>query len=173
MFVEFWESSVTVVVEGLVVVEADPQCRVSVTRERGSSCWNMQINEQIWCFFFRWQKGKQDFFCDFFTVFESFYFHFLFFLKASYSELFLEAICSFFFSAADWKLDEPAWSGRMKITAKGKKAFIKLEDRNTGKHRRHLTFDLHEGTGPKMNRNLRLCLNPSLLTSWWTIPRSP
>lgn len=35
-------------------------------------------------------------------------------------------------SAADWKLDEPAWSGRMKITAKGKMAFIKLEDRNTG-----------------------------------------
>ncbi|XP_013861820.1 adaptin ear-binding coat-associated protein 2 isoform X1 [Austrofundulus limnaeus] len=34
--------------------------------------------------------------------------------------------------AADWKLDEPAWSGRMKITAKGKMAFIKLEDKNTG-----------------------------------------
>lgn len=36
-------------------------------------------------------------------------------------------------SAADWKLDEPAWSGRMKITAKGHMAFIKLEDKNTGK----------------------------------------
>ncbi|XP_069543943.1 adaptin ear-binding coat-associated protein 2 [Brachyistius frenatus] len=36
------------------------------------------------------------------------------------------------YRAADWKLDEPAWSGRMKITAKGKMAFIKLEDRNTG-----------------------------------------
>lgn len=36
-------------------------------------------------------------------------------------------------SAADWKLDEPAWSGRMKITAKGHLAFIKLEDKNTGK----------------------------------------
>ena len=36
-------------------------------------------------------------------------------------------------SAADWKLDEPAWSGRMKITAKGKLAYIKLEDKNTGK----------------------------------------
>lgn len=35
-------------------------------------------------------------------------------------------------SAADWKLDEPAWTGRMKITAKGKLAYIKLEDRNTG-----------------------------------------
>ncbi|KAG8007802.1 Adaptin ear-binding coat-associated protein 2 [Nibea albiflora] len=36
------------------------------------------------------------------------------------------------YRAADWKLDEPAWSGRMKITAKGKMAYIKLEDRNTG-----------------------------------------
>uniref|UniRef100_A0A668SED2 NECAP PHear domain-containing protein n=1 Tax=Oreochromis aureus TaxID=47969 RepID=A0A668SED2_OREAU len=35
-------------------------------------------------------------------------------------------------NAADWKLDEPAWSGRMKITAKGKMAYIKLEDKNTG-----------------------------------------
>ncbi|XP_075893409.1 adaptin ear-binding coat-associated protein 2 isoform X1 [Nelusetta ayraudi] len=36
------------------------------------------------------------------------------------------------YRAADWKLDEPAWSGRMKITAKGHLAFIKLEDKNTG-----------------------------------------
>lgn len=36
------------------------------------------------------------------------------------------------YRAADWKLEEPAWSGRMKITAKGKLAFIKLEDKNTG-----------------------------------------
>ncbi|XP_038552740.1 adaptin ear-binding coat-associated protein 2 [Micropterus salmoides] len=36
------------------------------------------------------------------------------------------------YRAADWKLDEPAWSGRMKITAKDKMAYIKLEDRNTG-----------------------------------------
>lgn len=44
--------------------------------------------------------------------------------------------CCFFvpLSAADWKLDEPAWSGRLKITAKDKKAFIKLEDRNTGEY---------------------------------------
>ncbi|XP_029287167.1 adaptin ear-binding coat-associated protein 2 isoform X1 [Cottoperca gobio] len=36
------------------------------------------------------------------------------------------------YRAADWKLDEPAWSGRMKITAKDKIAYIKLEDKNTG-----------------------------------------
>ncbi|KAL7837029.1 hypothetical protein SRHO_G00267400 [Serrasalmus rhombeus] len=34
--------------------------------------------------------------------------------------------------ASEWKLDEPAWSGRMKITAKAKIAYIKLEDKNTG-----------------------------------------
>ncbi|XP_063072436.1 adaptin ear-binding coat-associated protein 2 isoform X2 [Engraulis encrasicolus] len=36
------------------------------------------------------------------------------------------------YRAADWKLDEPAWSGRMKITAMGKKAFIKMEDKISG-----------------------------------------
>lgn len=41
-----------------------------------------------------------------------------------------------FSSAADWKLDEPAWSGRLKITAKGKMAYIKLEDKNTGRQKK-------------------------------------
>ncbi|XP_076003264.1 adaptin ear-binding coat-associated protein 2 isoform X1 [Genypterus blacodes] len=36
------------------------------------------------------------------------------------------------YRAADWKLDEPAWTGRMKIICKGKVAYIKLEDKNTG-----------------------------------------
>lgn len=36
------------------------------------------------------------------------------------------------YRAADWKLDEPSWSGRMKIISKGMTAFIKLEDKNTG-----------------------------------------
>lgn len=48
----------------------------------------------------------------------------------------LRSVFFCFSSAADWKLDEPAWSGRMKITAKGKKAFIKLEDKNTGKKKK-------------------------------------
>ncbi|XP_062385368.1 adaptin ear-binding coat-associated protein 1 isoform X1 [Sardina pilchardus] len=34
--------------------------------------------------------------------------------------------------AADWKLDAPDWSGRLRITAKGKVAFIKLEDKVSG-----------------------------------------
>ncbi|NXL68881.1 NECP2 protein, partial [Chordeiles acutipennis] len=34
--------------------------------------------------------------------------------------------------AAEWQLDQPAWSGRLRITAKGKLAFIKLEDKTSG-----------------------------------------
>uniref|UniRef100_A0A8B9P7A2 NECAP endocytosis associated 2 n=1 Tax=Apteryx owenii TaxID=8824 RepID=A0A8B9P7A2_APTOW len=34
--------------------------------------------------------------------------------------------------AAEWQLDQPAWSGRLRITAKGKIAFIKLEDKTSG-----------------------------------------
>ncbi|NWV02735.1 NECP2 protein, partial [Ptilonorhynchus violaceus] len=34
--------------------------------------------------------------------------------------------------AAEWQLDQPAWSGRLRITAKGSTAFIKLEDKNSG-----------------------------------------
>ena len=40
---------------------------------------------------------------------------------------------SSFFRAAEWQLDQPAWSGRLRITAKGKIAFIKLEDKTSGK----------------------------------------
>ncbi|XP_029631105.1 adaptin ear-binding coat-associated protein 2 [Salmo trutta] len=36
------------------------------------------------------------------------------------------------YRAADWKLDEPAWTGRMKIISIGKLAYIKLEDKNSG-----------------------------------------
>uniref|UniRef100_A0A0K8S2W6 Adaptin-ear-binding coat-associated protein n=1 Tax=Crotalus horridus TaxID=35024 RepID=A0A0K8S2W6_CROHD len=36
------------------------------------------------------------------------------------------------YRAAEWQLDQPAWSGRMRITARGSVAFIKLEDKNSG-----------------------------------------
>ncbi|XP_054250987.1 adaptin ear-binding coat-associated protein 2 [Indicator indicator] len=36
------------------------------------------------------------------------------------------------YRAAEWQLDQPVWSGRLRITAKGKTAFIKLEDKNSG-----------------------------------------
>jgi hypothetical protein len=38
-----------------------------------------------------------------------------------------------FFRAADWKLDEPDWKGRLRIASKGTDLYIKLEDKNTGK----------------------------------------
>ncbi|CAL1277111.1 unnamed protein product [Larinioides sclopetarius] len=36
------------------------------------------------------------------------------------------------YRAADWKLHSPDWTGRMRIVSKGKKCFIKLEDKNSG-----------------------------------------
>ncbi|XP_007905150.2 adaptin ear-binding coat-associated protein 2 [Callorhinchus milii] len=36
------------------------------------------------------------------------------------------------YRAADWKLDQPDWTGRLRITAKGNNAYIKLEDKNSG-----------------------------------------
>jgi len=38
------------------------------------------------------------------------------------------------FSAADWKLDEPDWTGRLKVVTKGSELVLKLEDVNTGMH---------------------------------------
>ncbi|XP_017271096.1 adaptin ear-binding coat-associated protein 1-like isoform X1 [Kryptolebias marmoratus] len=34
--------------------------------------------------------------------------------------------------AADWKLDTPDWTGRMRVTARGKVAYVKLEDKISG-----------------------------------------
>ncbi|XP_067422314.1 adaptin ear-binding coat-associated protein 2 [Emydura macquarii macquarii] len=36
------------------------------------------------------------------------------------------------YRAAEWQLDQPSWSGRLRITSKGDIAFIKLEDKNSG-----------------------------------------
>ncbi|XP_077168581.1 adaptin ear-binding coat-associated protein 2 isoform X3 [Paroedura picta] len=36
------------------------------------------------------------------------------------------------YRAAEWQLDQPAWSGRMRITSQGKVAYIKLEDKTSG-----------------------------------------
>lgn len=40
---------------------------------------------------------------------------------------------SFPFRASDWKLDHPDWTGRLRVTSKGKTAYIKLEDKVSGK----------------------------------------
>lgn len=37
------------------------------------------------------------------------------------------------YRAADWNLNEPSWTGRLKLIAKGKNCILKLEDKNTGK----------------------------------------
>lgn len=37
------------------------------------------------------------------------------------------------FRASDWKLDHPDWTGRLRVTSKGKTAYIKLEDKVSGK----------------------------------------
>jgi len=37
-------------------------------------------------------------------------------------------------SAADWKLDEPDWTGRLKVVSKGSHVVLKLEDSNTGQY---------------------------------------
>ncbi|KAL8198245.1 UNVERIFIED_CONTAM: Adaptin ear-binding coat-associated protein 2 [Gekko kuhli] len=36
------------------------------------------------------------------------------------------------YRAAEWQLDQPAWSGRMRITSQGKVAYVKLEDKTSG-----------------------------------------
>lgn len=49
------------------------------------------------------------------------------------------------YRAADWKLDQPAWTGRLRITAKGKVAYIKLEDKNTGELFAQAPVEQHPG----------------------------
>lgn len=34
--------------------------------------------------------------------------------------------------AADWKLDQPDWTGRVRVCAKGKECYIKIEDKSSG-----------------------------------------
>nr|XP_008171635.2 adaptin ear-binding coat-associated protein 1 isoform X1 [Chrysemys picta bellii] len=36
------------------------------------------------------------------------------------------------YRASDWKLDQPDWTGRLRVTSKGKIAYIKLEDKVSG-----------------------------------------
>jgi len=36
------------------------------------------------------------------------------------------------YRASDWKLDEPDWTGRLRVIAKGQECIIKLEDKSSG-----------------------------------------
>lgn len=46
------------------------------------------------------------------------------------------------FRAADWKLDAPDWTGRMRVTARGKVAYVKLEDKISGERKADETAPL-------------------------------
>uniref|UniRef100_A0ABK0LID3 NECAP endocytosis associated 2 n=1 Tax=Rattus norvegicus TaxID=10116 RepID=A0ABK0LID3_RAT len=48
--------------------------------------------------------------------------------------------------ASEWQLDQPSWSGRLRITAKGKVAYIKLEDRTSGELFAQAPVDQFPGT---------------------------
>lgn len=47
--------------------------------------------------------------------------------------------------AADWKLDAPDWTGRMRVTARGKVAYVKLEDKVSGERRADRAAPLFTG----------------------------
>ena len=45
----------------------------------------------------------------------------------------LRILHCFLCRAADWKLDQPDWTGRLRVCAKGKECYIKIEDKTSGK----------------------------------------
>lgn len=49
------------------------------------------------------------------------------------------------FRASDWKLDAPDWDGRLRVVAKGKELFIKLEDKTSGELFAQCPVDNHPG----------------------------
>uniref|UniRef100_A0A8C9Q3K8 NECAP endocytosis associated 2 n=1 Tax=Spermophilus dauricus TaxID=99837 RepID=A0A8C9Q3K8_SPEDA len=48
--------------------------------------------------------------------------------------------------ASEWQLAQPSWSGRLRITAKGQVAYIKLEDRTSGELFAQAPVDQFPGT---------------------------
>uniref|UniRef100_A0A674H054 Adaptin ear-binding coat-associated protein 1 n=1 Tax=Taeniopygia guttata TaxID=59729 RepID=A0A674H054_TAEGU len=49
------------------------------------------------------------------------------------------------FRASDWKLDHPDWTGRLRVTSKGKTAYIKLEDKVSGELFAQAPIDQYPG----------------------------
>ncbi|XP_071945508.1 adaptin ear-binding coat-associated protein 2-like [Antedon mediterranea] len=49
------------------------------------------------------------------------------------------------YRAADWKLDAPDWTGRLKVIAKGKSCFVRLEDKTSGELFAECPVDSHPG----------------------------
>ncbi|KAJ1122391.1 hypothetical protein NDU88_000880 [Pleurodeles waltl] len=50
------------------------------------------------------------------------------------------------YRASDWKLDAPDWTGRLRVTSKGKMAYIKLEDKVSGELFAQAPVDQFPGT---------------------------
>jgi hypothetical protein len=46
--------------------------------------------------------------------------------------------------AADWKLDQPDWTGRMRVCSKGNELYVKLEDNSNGKRKSFCVFGHHQ-----------------------------
>uniref|UniRef100_A0A8V1A4F9 Adaptin ear-binding coat-associated protein 1 n=1 Tax=Gallus gallus TaxID=9031 RepID=A0A8V1A4F9_CHICK len=49
------------------------------------------------------------------------------------------------FWASDWKLDHPDWTGRLRVTSKGKTAYVKLEDKVSGELFAQAPIDQYPG----------------------------
>lgn len=44
----------------------------------------------------------------------------------------MKKLLLFIFRAAEWALDSPDWTGRLKLVSIGEKLELRLEDKNTG-----------------------------------------
>ncbi|KAM3831944.1 adaptin ear-binding coat-associated protein 1 isoform 2-T2 [Vipera latastei] len=49
------------------------------------------------------------------------------------------------YRASDWKLDQPDWTGRLRVTSKGKVAYVKLEDKVSGELFAQAPIDQYPG----------------------------
>ncbi|XP_028393914.1 adaptin ear-binding coat-associated protein 1-like [Dendronephthya gigantea] len=49
------------------------------------------------------------------------------------------------YRAADWKLDQPDWTGRMRVCSKGSELYVKLEDNSNGELFAKCPVDAHPG----------------------------
>ncbi|KAM6440463.1 adaptin ear-binding coat-associated protein 1-like isoform 2-T2 [Liasis olivaceus] len=49
------------------------------------------------------------------------------------------------YRASDWKLDQPDWTGRLRVTSKGKIAYVKLEDKVSGELFAQAPIDQYPG----------------------------
>lgn len=68
---------------------------------------------------------------------------------------------NFCFRAAEWKLDEPNWTGRMRLVAVGKRLELRLEDKTTGQLFANCPIDEYPG----------ICIEPVIDSSRYFVIR--